>query len=325
MFNTILKFIKKYQAYIFLVLIIFLALKVFIPQLSTLKDGLLALKQADFKWVLIGLVAFWVGLPILAKQYQVLAKKFIPFGLTLKVQIAGLFVGKLLPSSLGTLTLNSYYLIYKNHTASQVSSVMLVNAITSGLAYVALMALFFSIFATINNSPITILMILLITIVGLLVIALLLHLTYKIPFINNFAKIKLANFIQQLSDYKNHKNKIFSGIWLNGMGSLTSMFALYASAQALGLDIQLYQVFMAYTFGNIVAGVVPVPGGLGATEAGLYATFIALGYDEASSIATVFLYRLITFWIPVLPGIWAFINLKRDVLKDFKLSLNNTN
>lgn len=323
MLHKIWHFILKYKAYLLLLLILILTIKVFIPQLHTLKDGLLSLQQADLLWVTIGVVAFWFGLPVLAKQYQVLAKKIIPFSLTLKVQIAGLFVDKLLPGSLGALTLNSYYLVQRKHTPSQVSSVLLMNAITSGIAYVILMFLFFNMYALVNNKPIIILLTIIISIILAIVIGVALYFLYKIPFINKIAKTKLVNFIEQTKDYKNHKANVAGGILLNGIGSLTSMFALYASALALGLDIQLYQAFLAYTFGNIASGIVPVPGGLGATEAGLYATFVLLGYDETIAIATVFLYRLITFWVPTIPGLIAFFNLRKDVLKDFKLSIAN--
>lgn len=324
MTKKLVKFLNKYKSYILLLIVILLTMKVFLPQLDTLKEGILSLKQANKTWVIVGTIVYWSGLPIVTKQYQVLAKKIIPFWLTLKVQIAGLFVGKLLPSSLGTLTLNSYYLMQKKHSAAEVSSVMAVNAITSGLAYVLLAILFLYDAATVNNDQVTLMTIIFVTTILIALLCLVVFFIYRIPPLHRFINAKLTAFMEQVADYKNEKGRLAAATVLNGIGSLTSMFALYASAQALGLDVELYQTFIAYTFGNIVAGLVPVPGGMGATEAGLYATFVAMGYDESATIAAVFLYRLITFWIPAVPGIISFVDLRRDVLKSFRISTKQT-
>jgi undecaprenyl-diphosphatase len=56
----------------------------------------------------------------------------------------------------------------------------------------------------------------------------------------------------------------------------------------------------------------PTPGGLGAVEAAMIAAMTTLGLDASVAVPTVFLYRIATFWLPILPGIWALRRLESD-------------
>jgi uncharacterized membrane protein YbhN (UPF0104 family) len=45
---------------------------------------------------------------------------------------------------------------------------------------------------------------------------------------------------------------------------------------------------------------------LGAVEAALVAGLTAAGLDAGVAVSAVLLYRLVTFWLPTVPGYWAF-------------------
>src|SRR6478672_9535662 len=122
---------QRYKSYIFIVLLIFLILRVVIPQLDELKDSLAALKSADLYWVGLAIVVFFLSVPISTFQYMVLALKRLQFYLTFRVQMAVLFVSKLLPQSVVTISLNVYYLMKKEHTASQSAAIMTIDGICS--------------------------------------------------------------------------------------------------------------------------------------------------------------------------------------------------
>jgi hypothetical protein len=55
----------------------------------------------------------------------------------------------------------------------------------------------------------------------------------------------------------------------------------------------------------------PTPGGVAAVEAVLIAGLTAVGVDKEIAVPSVFLFRLATFWLPVLPGWLAFHHLTR--------------
>jgi uncharacterized membrane protein YbhN (UPF0104 family) len=58
--------------------------------------------------------------------------------------------------------------------------------------------------------------------------------------------------------------------------------------------------------------VAPTPGGLGALEAAVIAGLVAAGMDHTIAVPAVFLYRLATLWLPILPGWVAFSWLRRS-------------
>ena len=68
---------------------------------------------------------------------------------------------------------------------------------------------------------------------------------------------------------------------------------------------------LVYLVGSAVATAAPTPGGLGATEAALVAGYTAIGVAGSTAFAAVMLFRLITFWLPILPGWFALVNLQR--------------
>ena len=87
--------------------------------------------------------------------------------------------------------------------------------------------------------------------------------------------------------------------------------ALYASVLAFDGPLNLTAVAFVYLAGMVLGQLVPTPGGLGAVEAALAAGLTAVGLDGATAISSVLLFRLVTFWIPILPGWASFLWLQR--------------
>jgi undecaprenyl-diphosphatase len=61
-----------------------------------------------------------------------------------------------------------------------------------------------------------------------------------------------------------------------------------------------------------VAAASPTPGGLGAMEAALVAGLTAVGAPTGPSVAGVLAFRLLTYWLPVVPGWLAYRALRAD-------------
>lgn len=87
--------------------------------------------------------------------------------------------------------------------------------------------------------------------------------------------------------------------------------ALFYVTQAFGLTHGFTSIAAVYLLGAGVAALAPTPGGLGAVEAALIAALMTIGVDSAAAVPTVFGYRLVTFWLPLLPGWAAFRSLTR--------------
>jgi undecaprenyl-diphosphatase len=93
--------------------------------------------------------------------------------------------------------------------------------------------------------------------------------------------------------------------------TLASAVALWASVQATGGGLSLIAVLAVYLGGSALAAAAPTPGGLGAVEAGLIAGLTAVGQPASAAVTSVLVFRLVTYWLPVLPGAVSFWRLRR--------------
>ncbi len=311
---------KSKKHHIFTLLIVLLALRVFLPQLDALQDSLSTLKGADPAWIFAGIVIYFLSVPALTVQFMALSMKKLALWLTFKVEAATMFVNKILPNGVGTISLNMYYLVKKGHTASQATTVLTVNSITSLIAYCSLILL------AITNSSVSL--------EGLegdisiplnlifFIIILFLSAGYTLYHSEGYRqKIKDAwkQLKKDFSTFKNRPKSILIGILCNGIGSATSVFALLASAQALGIQITFADALLAYTFGNIASTLVPTPGGIGSAEAGIYSGLVLTGLAGPDALMVTLLYRLISYWIPIIPGYYYFWGLRKTLLSDYRV------
>ncbi len=93
--------------------------------------------------------------------------------------------------------------------------------------------------------------------------------------------------------------------------TLSYLTTLYFSTLAFGGGLPFATVGAVFLVGSAVAQAAPTPGGLGAMEAALISGLVAAGLDTAIAVPAVFLYRLFTFWMPILPGWLSFRWLER--------------
>jgi uncharacterized membrane protein YbhN (UPF0104 family) len=85
---------------------------------------------------------------------------------------------------------------------------------------------------------------------------------------------------------------------------------LWATFHAFGSSPPLTVILMGYLIGQL-GGLLPLPGGLGGIDGGLFGTFVAYGVSVTDSAAAVLSYRVILFWLPLLVGGAAFVSLRR--------------
>lgn len=71
---------------------------------------------------------------------------------------------------------------------------------------------------------------------------------------------------------------------------------------ALGLPVPPAHMALAYLAATVAVALVPTPGGLGSVEAALVVALVAAGGPVAVATAVVLAYRIITVWLPLLPG-----------------------
>ena len=78
--------------------------------------------------------------------------------------------------------------------------------------------------------------------------------------------------------------------------------ALVLVARALALDVPVAHLALAYLAATVAVALVPTPGGIGSVEAALVVALVAAGGPAAVATAVVLAFRLLTVWLPLLPG-----------------------
>lgn len=92
----------------------------------------------------------------------------------------------------------------------------------------------------------------------------------------------------------------------------THVLALLAALAAFDSDVQLPVAIGVYVVGSAIGSAVPTPNGLGTTEAALVAGLVAAGGSITPVVAGVLVFRLASFWFPILPGAAATWRLKHS-------------
>jgi putative heme transporter len=85
---------------------------------------------------------------------------------------------------------------------------------------------------------------------------------------------------------------------------------LIASMLALGIPVPWRGIFVIYGLTQIAAVLPVTPGGVGVVEGALGGLLHAYGVATQAAIATVLLYRLVSFWglVPIGWGLWGLLN-----------------
>ncbi|HEY5332440.1 MAG TPA: lysylphosphatidylglycerol synthase transmembrane domain-containing protein [Solirubrobacterales bacterium] len=98
-----------------------------------------------------------------------------------------------------------------------------------------------------------------------------------------------------------------AGFWAFNIG------VLWASFHALGIQVPFAVVVQGFFLG-MVANLFPLaPAGVGAVDAGMIGAFVLFGLPEETVFPAILIFRLISFWMPIPPGIVAFFQLRKTV------------
>jgi uncharacterized membrane protein YbhN (UPF0104 family) len=85
---------------------------------------------------------------------------------------------------------------------------------------------------------------------------------------------------------------------------LLDSLTLWLVCRAIGMPVAPWVAFCGFTIGAIVAMISPSPLGLGTFEAGTTGMLVLLGMPIEAALSATVLLRGLTFWLPMLPGVW---------------------
>jgi len=281
------------------------AVYLLLPQVGELQESLTSLERVEPGWLALGALLVVLRYALAAVSLQAAAGRPVPFGPTLLVQVSSAFIGRFTPEGVGWLVLNQRYLetagLSRTSAAAAISLKVLAGIVVrmAIMAAVAWLASASGVFQLDLTGSLYVLAVP----VGAAVLAL-----FAWRALGSSAARTKASVAAAAKDFASVFQQPGRAAALLGTSAglpIAYGLALVASARAFGVDASLVDVFAVYLGGTAVASASPTPGNIGAVEVTLSAGLVAIGVPSGAAVAAVLIYRLLTFWLPLVPGFMA--------------------
>ncbi|PZG23911.1 TIGR00374 family protein, partial [Spongiactinospora gelatinilytica] len=268
-------------------------------------DFVRVLTTAEWAWTGIALVAAGLSYVAAALMIKGFVPESLPLGRTVMVQFAGSFVKLVAPAAVSSVALNTRYLqkrgIPPGLAVASVGASQLI-----GLAFHIALLLFFAYVtgsdAAASLTPSRTLLIVLLAVSVAIVVVL--GVSPLRRMISTRVRSLFSGVVPRLLDVLQSPRRIVQSVTGTLLLTLTFVVCLDACVRAFGHDMSFAAVAVVFLAGNAIGSAAPTPGGLGAVETALMAGLTLSGVNPGVATSAVLLFRLLTFWLPVLPG-WA--------------------
>lgn len=108
--------------------------------------------------------------------------------------------------------------------------------------------------------------------------------------------------------------RVLTGLAASGVLTLAHVGAFVCCVHAVGGSASVLALTAVYLAASSAGSLVPTPGGIGAVESAMISGLIAAGLAPQTAAAAALLSRLLTVWLPAVPGLFALRALRRDGL-----------
>lgn len=283
-----------------------IALFVLIPQLPEFGASLDSLKQSNPNFIVWAIICSLLTYPAAAGVYTIISIYPIRYFRTLLISIATSFTSRLLPASSGAMATEARYLNKSGYSAVEAGSLVALNNLIGFMGHMLILFVVAGLTRTSLSSIIKVPVSRKVIIIAAIIVSIVFITVVAISKLRRKAKKTINDLGRDITKLLQEPGR-FAFALLSAM-LITSLYAgaLYFCAQATGLTITILQAFFVLTIGVTAASVTPTPGGIGGAEAGLVAGFVSIGIDSSTALSISLIYRLITFWLPILPGFVAF-------------------
>ncbi len=296
-----------------LLLVILVAVYVLLPQVGDFRSSWHVMSHPRALPVITAIVLTLATFAAAAGTYCILAFHRLRYRRTLLVQVAANFVDRLLPAGIGGLGANYLYLRHERHSATQAGSTVAINNLLGFLGHMLLIILLLvvshnSLEALHWHGPDPSFLV-----KAVLAVAVVLVVAGLLFGRERFQKVS-ANVKIQLKAWRRRKRSLLAALGTSLILTMCNALSLLCCLHALNVQLPFVSVLLAFTVGLGAGSAVLTPGGIGGFEAGLAASFAAYGVDAPAALALALLYRLISYWLPLIIGAAAFVVCERRQL-----------
>jgi glycosyltransferase 2 family protein len=285
------------------------AVHLLLPQVGELRQTLGALQMARWSWLAAGLALSAASYLAAAVAQLGAVDPPLALGQTTLVQVASSFANRLTPASLGGMGLNIRYLQRAGMRRPSAVGAVAVNTAAGALVHALglLVAAVVIGHARLGAAHVPRSWPTLVALVAALVLG---GLALWSPLGRRRVVTPTLRAGRELAAVLRRPGK--AAQLLGGSAGVTLAYALSLACclAAFHAHLPLGTTVAVYLAGAAVASVSPTPGGLGAMEAALVAGLTAVGAPAGPAVAGVLAFRLLTFWLPILPGWLAYRTLR---------------
>jgi undecaprenyl-diphosphatase len=285
-----------------------------LPQLANVDDSFQAMQHASWGWLLVAVAASGVTYVAGAIGMAGGVPGPLPFVPNLEAQVASSFANRVTPANVGGMALNVRFLQKAGIPPAAAVTGVGLNSVAGGIVHFILLIVFFAwagqsseeSFSIPGGSKVLAVLAVVLAVAGVVLAT---RRGRRMVRTHVFAFVKQsASSMASLARSPSKLAALFGGSLLL---TLAYIAALGASVTAFHGNLSIAEVGAVYLGASLIAAASPTPGGLGAIEAALVAGLTGVGMESGQAVAAVLSYRLVTYWLPILPGWISFQLLQR--------------
>ncbi|MFJ7073825.1 YbhN family protein [Streptomyces sp. NPDC098781] len=262
-----------------------------------LETGAVRLAVADQGWLLAAAAATLLTWPSAALAQQGAVPRRLPPGRLLAGQFAASAANQVLPAGLGAGTVNLRFLIRCGLPLGDAVTAVAVKGTAGGIARGAMVAVLFAAFPGVLHLP---------HIGGGLLVVVFTTVTVAVLLLVGPLWPRCRRLLVTTGRYiraVHARPARAAALWGGSLGFVVLHCAvLIAVSRAVALPLPPARVALLYVAASSAASLLPTPGGLGSFDAVLAFALTAVGAPATAAASAVLGYRLLTVWLPLVPG-----------------------
>jgi uncharacterized membrane protein YbhN (UPF0104 family) len=298
------------------VTLVLCAIVVYVVLLQVLRHNanpLPALERANAVWLVpaVGAAAFGS----LGATFAIVG--FVPERVSLRrallAQFSGFFVNLATPGGLGSAAVNTRFLARSGIAQTQALASVALGQIVGFVLHVGLLVAFGTWIGADYAASLPTGATLLIAAASL---GACIGFCVGVPRLRRWLAARLREAGPRFRELLGQPGKLTVGILGQLAVTLMAVVSLYCCSRAFAQTATFPEVAFAQLVGSAVGSAIPMPGGIGSSDAAqAYSLQVTTGVAVATWVPVVLVYRLCTFWLPLIPGWLSFLYLqKREAL-----------
>jgi uncharacterized membrane protein YbhN (UPF0104 family) len=268
-------------------------------------------QDATWTWIVVGFV---IGQTVFFPQagsmlYAVGAP--LPMGPLTVLQVAVKFIGLAVPSAAGRIAMNAAFLRKYGVSAAIAVTQGAIDGVAgfiveAGILLVALISADLALDLDLDDAPWgLIILIVAVVIVGLVVVF------FRVQRVRTTVGPIIGEVWNLLKGIAAEPRRAIGLFGNNLVSRMILGLTLWFVMQGIHFPISYWEALTVTVATNLLAGLVPIPGGIGVAEAVLTSFLILVGVPEAEAFAGAVVFRVATFYLPAVAGFPAMRWLER--------------